>query len=145
MYIKLPKIIEEDETMVYKLVKPLYGLTDAGRCFWKKVKKIFKENEYETTLGDECFYRKYQKDGSLAGMCLTHVDDFVINGTEEFVNETVELMKRELTISKVVKNEFRFCGLDLCQKDGKIELSMNEYADNMFLAQFLPKQRIMPN
>ena len=44
VYVKLPKMIENDETMVYKLKKPLYGLTDAGRQFYKKLTKIF-ENE----------------------------------------------------------------------------------------------------
>ena len=46
----------------------------------------------------------------------------------------MELLKRELTISKVVKNQFRFCGLDLNQKDGKIELSMEDYAKSLFIA-----------
>ena len=31
VYVKLPKFIEPDESYVYRLRKPLYGLSDAGR------------------------------------------------------------------------------------------------------------------
>lgn len=41
VYIQLPKNIQEDRSYVYKLSKPIYGLTDAGRKFWLRVKKIF--------------------------------------------------------------------------------------------------------
>ena len=87
IYVKLPKSIEPDENIVYRLIKPLYGLTDAGRQFWLKVKQILKENYFETTLGDQCFYRKYNEDGSLAGFLLLHVDNFKVNGSVEFVKK----------------------------------------------------------
>jgi hypothetical protein len=55
VYAKFPKFIECDENYVYKLHNPLYGLSDAGRQFYLKLKKILKENRYISTLGDECF------------------------------------------------------------------------------------------
>jgi hypothetical protein len=55
-----------------------------------------------------------------------HIDDLAIEGTENFV--------KNLTLSKVVKGSLRFCGLDLCQKDGKTILSMEDYATSMFIA-----------
>ena len=69
------------------------------------------------------------------------IKNVIINGSDEFVAKTVELLKKELTISKVVIGEFRFCGLDLCQKDGKIELSMEDYAKSMFIAPIPNKTR----
>ena len=63
VYVRLPKFIEPDESYVYRLVKPLYGLSDAGRQFYLKLKKILTENGYVPTLGDSCFWRKYGKDG----------------------------------------------------------------------------------
>ena len=134
MYVRLPKFIEPDESYVYRLVKPLYGLSDAGRQFYLKLKKILSENGYVPTLGDSCFWRKYGKDGGLQGFLVCHVDDLAVNGHKEFVDETVALLKKELTISKVVKDEFRFCGLDLKQLPGRIELSMEEYVRSMFIA-----------
>ena len=62
-------------------------------------------------------------------MLLTHVDDFIYNGSEEFVKHVEELFKKELSVSKVEKDSFRFCGLDIKQEAGKIVVSMEDYAE----------------
>ena len=64
VYVKLPKFVNPDESVVYKLEKLLYGLSDAGRQYWLKLKKILKEDGFVSTLGDECFYRKYDSQGN---------------------------------------------------------------------------------
>ena len=58
VFIQLPKNIEKDRSYVYKLNKPLYGLTDAGRQFWLRVRKIWKEDGFKNLVGDECYYQK---------------------------------------------------------------------------------------
>ena len=129
VFIQLPKNIEEDRSYVYKLNKPLYGLTDAGRQFWLRVRKILKDDGFKTLVGDECFYQKYDEKGNLIGMLLTHVDDFIYNGSEEFEKHVEELFKKELSVSKIEKESFRFCGLDIKQEKGKIVVSMEDYAE----------------
>ena len=50
--------------------------------------------------GDEAFY--YQdEDGELKGVVITHVDDFTLAGTYEFVERVLEIVCKELTISKI--------------------------------------------
>ena len=93
-----------------------------------------KENNYISTLEDECFFRRYDEKGNLQEFVIVHVDDLAMDGSIEFVDNTVALLKKNLTISKVVKGNFRFCGLDLFQKVGKTVLSMEDYAKSMFLA-----------
>ena len=129
VFIQLPKNIEKDRSYVYKLNKPLYGLTDAGRQFWLRVRKILKEDGFKNLVGDECYYQKYDKEGKLIGMLLTRIDDFIYNGNEEFVKQVEELFKKELAVSKVEKNQFRFCGLDVKQEKCKIVVSMEDYAE----------------
>ena len=73
-------------------------------------------------------YLKYGEDGKLEGFLISHVDDMVYNGGAEFVAEVEALFRRELKLSKVEKGHFRFCGLDLMQKEGRIEISMEDYA-----------------
>lgn len=109
----------------------MYGLSDAGRQFYLKLKKLLKENGYISTLGDECFFRRYDKNSNLEGFLVIHVDDLAMDGSKAFVDSTIQLLKNNLTISKVVKKQFRFCGLDSCQKDGKTVLSMEDYAKSM--------------
>ena len=126
VFIQLPKNIEENRSFVYKLNKPLYGLTDAGRQFWLRVRKILKEDGFKTLIGDGCYYQKYDKEGKLIGMLLMHVDDFIYNGSDVFVKQVEKLFKKELAVSKVQKNQFRFCGLDMKQEEEKIVVSMED-------------------
>ena len=60
----------------------------------------------KTVNGDEAFYYKY-KDGKLEGMILSHVDDFNMAGTEEFIEKIRSMLKAKLLVSKVEKNKFR--------------------------------------
>jgi hypothetical protein len=67
----------------------------------------------------------------LTGMILTHVDDFNIAGTCKFVDAVVKLLKKELKVSKVEKNCFRFTGVNIKKTEDGIEISMEDYANSM--------------
>ena len=90
---------------------------------------MFKDNNYESVVGDECLYRKVDKDGNLIGLCIIHVDDFVYNGTAEFIKEIEDLVHKELTVSKVEKKELRFCGVDYKQTENGVLASMEDYCE----------------
>jgi len=64
-------------------------------------------------------------------MLLSHVDDFTITGTNEFVNRIVEGLKKIFTISKIEENNFRFTGLDVKTTDEGIEVSMEDFAKSI--------------
>ena len=70
-----PKDIKRD-SYVWKLKKPLYGLNDASRKFWLRMKNIFQEMGMKRLDGDEALYYKRNEQGDLEGMISTHVDDF---------------------------------------------------------------------
>ena len=129
VFVRLPKDIAE-EGFIWKLQKPLYGLTDAGRRFWLRVKKILEQNGYKRVTGDEAYYFKYEN-GKLVGQILLHVDDFIMAGDARFVNETTKMFENALTVSKVEDDKFRFCGVDISLIDGKIIVEMEDYADSL--------------
>ena len=64
-------------------------------------------------------------------MILSHVDDFNLAGTNDFINEVTEKIKKELDISKIEDGEFRFTGIDVKKIDGGIEISMEDYAKSL--------------
>ena len=81
--------------------------------------------------GDNAFYYK-RVEGELVGMILLHVDDVIIAGNNEFVNETTKMISDRFNMSKACNGEFRFCGLNIkLQKDGRITVSMDDYADSI--------------
>ena len=74
---------------MYPLIKPLYGLTDAGRQFWLKVRKILKDAGFVSLVGDKCYYLKYNEEGKL----ISHVDDMLFNGSDKFAHEVEEVFR----------------------------------------------------
>ena len=108
--------------------KPLYGLDDASRKFWLRVRDVFLNKLHLKTIeGDKAFYYKNQ-DGDFQGAVLTHVDDFELTGTNDFVEDVISVVEKELTISKVEEDNFRYTGLDVNVISDGIEISMEEYA-----------------
>merc|ERR1712240_808640 len=116
------------EGKIWKLLKPLYGLDDASRKFYLKVKETLQELGLKTLPGDDAFYFE-NRNGVLLGMNLSHGDDFTIAGDDEFVERIVNGIRKEFTVSKVEKDVFRFTGLDVKAGNGKIEVSMEDYAN----------------
>merc|ERR1712237_194532 len=130
IFLKPPPDVKK-EGILWKLKKPLYGLNDASRKFWLKIKEVFKNFGLRKVDGDEALYYKQDDDGELIGLLSTHVDDFSLAGTEKFIETATEEIKKHLDVSKIEDGRFRFTGIDIEQIDGRIELSMEEYADSL--------------
>ena len=64
-------------------------------------------------------------------MNLSHVDDFTIAGDIEFVQRIVNGIREKFTVSKIEEDKFRFTGLDVKAENGKIQVSMEDYADSV--------------
>ena len=66
--------------------------------------------------GDEAFYYLHNEEGFLRGAVITHVDYFTLAGTSSFIEEVLDMVKRELTISKIECDNFLYTGLDISTK-----------------------------
>ena len=84
----------------------------------------------KTIEGDEAFYF-LNKGGSLKGAVLTHVEDFTLAGTEDFLRMILDGIKKCMCVSKVERNVFRFTGLDIKKKSDGISISMDDYVESL--------------
>ena len=109
----------KEQGVLWKLRKPLYGLNDASRKFWLWVKAVFTEFGMKRMEGDEALYFRHNEEGDLVGMISTHIDNFNMVGTEEFLKEVTERIGGALDISKIEDSRFRFTGIDVERKDGR--------------------------
>ena len=80
--------------------------------------------------GDEAFYYLH-RNGELIGTVITHVDDFTLAGTEAFVNEVIETVSQQLTVSKIERDNFLYTGIDVKTLDDGIEIEMKDYVDSL--------------
>ena len=80
--------------------------------------------------GDEAFYFM-NTDGNLHGAVITHMNDFNLAGTDEFMKKVISVVEKELTVYKIEEDVFRFKGLDIkVVKDG-IEILMEDYSRSL--------------
>ena len=107
VFVRPPDDIKK-EGKIWKLLKPLYGLDDASRKFYLKVKETLQELGLKTLPGDDAFYYE-NKNGVLMGMNLSHVDNFTIAGEDEFVERIVNGISRKLYLK--VKETLQELGL----------------------------------
>ena len=89
--------------MIWKLKKPLYGLDDASRKFWLRVKEVLKKIGLKVMEGDEAFYYLHEE-GELQGAVLTHVDDLILDERAEFIENIRAGIADVLTVSKVERD-----------------------------------------
>ena len=130
IFVEPPSDIKK-QGIIWKLNKPLYGLDDASRKFWLRVRDVFLNKLHLKTIeGDEAFYYR-NIDGDFHGAVLTHVDDFELTGTNDFVEEIIKVVEKELTISKVEEDKFRYIGLDVNAVSDGIDIFMEEYAKSL--------------
>ena len=78
-----------------------------------------------TIDGDEAF-NFLNKDSNLLGAILTHVDDFNVAETDEFIENVINIVERELTVSKIEKDVFQFTGLDIMVVEYGIKIFMDD-------------------
>ena len=67
----------------------------------------------------------------MIGAVITHVDDFTLAGTEDFIKEVLETVARELTVSKIERDSFRYTGIDVSAVDDGIEIEMEDYVASL--------------
>ena len=98
----------------------IYGTKDAGRAWWKKLYKTLKAHEWTMShIEPALFY--HISDFYLSGILITHVDDLYCAGEGDKYEETISSMEKEIHL-KVKRSEFRFCGKNIVQKNGNIEI-----------------------
>ena len=115
-----PKDIQKPG-ILWKLRKPLYGLNDASRKFWLRVKELFAGLGLQRLEGDEAVYYKQDKNGELEGMVSTCVDDFDLAGTKSFVERVTKKVSANLDVSKVEDDRFRYTGIDIKKVENGIK------------------------
>ena len=124
LFIKPPK--EAGTNKIWKLRKSVYGLCDASRVWYLRVKEELLQAGTQMSIYDEAlFYWKY--DGHLHGILAAHVDDFLYCGSKMFMQNVITVIKNKFQISKEATDSFRHLGLEIEQKSGFIILHQHKY------------------
>ena len=105
----------KEEKIAIAANRPIYGTGDAGRGFYKKVRKCAKQAQLDENRQMLSLYT-YHVDGRIMIMMGTHVDDAMWAADPEY-----EYMVKNFLANFVIKREqvgdFRFCGREYLQEE----------------------------
>jgi len=128
IYLKPPP--EFDEGKIWKLKKAVYGLCDAARKWYLKVKRKLLALSVKMCSLDNALFRWYNN-GILEGLICIHVDDFLYCGTEAFEKSVVNSIRKEFQIGSSASKAFKYVGLNIMPNGDGITVDQIQYASSL--------------
>ena len=127
--VKPPKEAKTDK--IWLLKKTPYGLKDASRTWYLKVKKELTNLDCEMVPTDPAvFYWHYEE--KLNGIILCYVDDMMYGGTKLFISDVITPLHQVITMGERNYQAFSYIGVNLVQKpDMTIYLDQKEYVGSL--------------
>ena len=127
--IKPPK--EAETLKLWLLNRPVYGLKDASRRWFLKVRTEM------ATLGCEWSYLEpsiffWKIENQIQGILTCFVDDMMYGGTIEFENQVIKNISKSIDIGSHEEEHFMYIGFNLSQEsNGTIIVDQFEYTDKL--------------
>jgi Reverse transcriptase (RNA-dependent DNA polymerase) len=124
VYVHPPAGYESDPDVVWRLIKPLYGLAIAPRA-WAKTLRSFLLSQGWSPVGFEDTFFSYSK-GDVHMHLVHHIDDILLSFSNKDAAEAQRLKRAILTRfeGKDLGPVSRYLGVDIIRNaDGSIELS----------------------
>ena len=128
IYVK-PPAEANNQGLLWKLKKPMYGLEDSGRQWYITLVQFLEERGCQRLPTDlACLY--WHKDGILHGMITIHVDDIQYCGSPAFDEHVIEPMLKKFKFGLVQKGEFKCLGWSLKQHPDHLTIDQLSYVEN---------------
>ncbi len=118
-----------------KLVKGAYGLREAPRLWYLRIRKLILQagsEELRTSKGSFVLRDRQGKDSTTVGMLVSHVDDACYAGSGKVYDEAVQKLRKSLNIGKIEVGEFEFLGRMVKQLgDETIEIHQHPFVEKI--------------
>ena len=115
---------------IWKLKRCLYGLSDAAKQFYNSVKhELLRLHCKISNLDPSLFY--YFHDNELAGILVSHIDDFLHCGNDLFCEKVIDGLCKRFQAGSRQDEDFKYVGFQITQNHRGITLSQKEYIENL--------------
>ena len=138
VFVKPPK--EANTTHIWKLNKCVYGLADASRYWYLKLREeLLKLGAKPCSLDQGIFV--WYKDGKIRGIVACFVDDVLWGGDDSFY-EVIRKLRSAFHIGSENESSFDYIGVKLKQQsDFSIIANQEEFIDNIEYIPVSPAQK----
>ena len=129
IYMKPPPDADEPD-ILWKLCRCPYGLNDAPRSWFNRVKYELNKLNVRSSLYDEALFF-YKVEDNLAGILALQVDDFIYSGNNRFKKEVIDKLLKVFEIRVQNCGNFKYLGLNLVQSSTCIQLDQHMYVQSL--------------
>ena len=131
---------EANTTKLWKLRKTVYGLADASRNWYLKLRKELINLGAKAVDLDQGMFIWLDDSGQLIGLMACFVDDVLWAGNEDFT-EIIEQLKKVFQFGNEQSDTFKYIGIELQRNDnGNITLRQDDYIEKLDVI-YLNKER----
>ena len=128
VFLKPPK--EAGTNKLWKLNQAVYGLCDAGRHWYDRVKRELLNLDVKVSILDKAVF-VYYKGNICEGILIVHVDDFLFGGTAAFHKNVIAKLYDLFLIGQTESIGMKYLGIDVVQNNSALSMSMDEYIEGI--------------
>lgn len=129
VYLKPPADIRK-KGILWKLLKPIYGLGDSPRRWYSTLKEHLLQHGCKISKLDKCIFRYYER-GKLQGLITTHVDDLLYGGTTKFLKSVIGSVTTTFKISRMDSGIFTYLGWSVNQEEDMITVDQRSFGEKI--------------
>ena len=120
---------EANTTSLWHLRKCVYGLADAPRAFYLRLRQELTNLNLTPCSLDQGLFT-YAVDGALCGILICHVDDILYGGNEQFCREIIPSLEKTFDIGTHSSTSFIYIGISMKQlPDGSLNVNQRSFTD----------------
>ena len=118
---------EFDEGLLWQLNKTVYGLTDAARQWYLRLREELLGLGMSISPLDPALF-SWHCNGKIQGILCLYVDDILWSGTSSFKSDVIDKLSDLFTISSSSSKEFKYIGLNIeSLADGTSNIDQFDY------------------
>ena len=115
---------------LWKLKKTVYGLCDAARAWYTRVRDELISLSAERCSLDSSLFMWYNE-GKLEGLVSIYVDDFIWAGTADFESGVIEKIRDKFLIGSSASRAFCYVGLNMVSTNEGVTVDQFQYASSL--------------
>ena len=115
---------------VWLILKSVYGMNDAGRRWYFRVKSCLETLGCSQSKLDPCLFFLHRH-GKVSGLLIIWVDDFFYSGDQYFKNEVIKRLETKFQIGRTMHNNFVYTGLEIEKNHDGISVIQIRYSEKI--------------
>ena len=115
---------------LWRLKKTVYGLCDAARAWYMRVKSELIHLSVQMCGLDNSLFI-WHKNGKLEGIICIYVDDFLWSGTNNFKEQVIDKLKKKFLIGSSASVTFTYVGLSIKSYSDGITIDQTQYISSL--------------